>query len=460
MHRVCWLTTIAAVCVLALAGAVWCQSWPVTNVYVKVSQDDAGNFSTTAVPSGYWTGPNATWVRGMIRGEDGDGHPSPWPVGKIVRIGPFHEQDPTRNWDMFYGVPPLGYDAYYMHTSHYWGDPVSKIYVGTNFFTDVKMKDIVTLQYSTQVTYRRHDNELPGYTLWGQPPMIEITTDSGSSLQQRTFLYKPWGLDGRGLGAVQLRWQTWDCLRGGFWERINTSVASIGDWQYQLAYKSTEKKLAAPAVGDYTQGYITPPGLVFHNPSGSSFAIRQGAPRRDYDNYSGNTQYSGKGPWCLESLSCHGFFDKVVIGVADQRDPNSGSVLHETRYTFDFENSTAAVPTLAAMNNAPRKLAVVKALENSNLFVLYGKAILTPDYLDGGYTDDLFTIDDGSGAPVRVICPGHGVQMPDGWSTIYVRAEGRLYNYQGEDSRYRYLSPIPQVHEHLLFSRPDMITVY
>jgi len=438
-----------------------CHAWDVTDVYVKVSQDDAGNFTTVATPEGYWIGENATWVRGMIRGEDGAGHSGPWPEGKIVRIGPFHEQDPTRNWDMFYGVPPLGYDAYYMHTAHFWGDPVSKIYVGTNFFTGQKMKDIVTLQYSTQVTYRAHNNEVPGYTLWGQPPMIELTTDSGASAQQRTFMYKPWGLTGMGQEAVQCRWQTWDCrASNGFWERINTSVASIGDWSYQLAYKSTEKKLAAPAVGDYTEGYISPPGVVFHNPSGTSFAVKLGAPRRDYDNYSGNTQYAGKGPWVLESVSTHAFFDKVVIGIADQRD-GSGNVLHETRYTFDFENSTTPVPTLAAMNNAPRKLAIVKAMEDSNLFVLYGKVITTPDFLDNGYVaNELFTIDDGSGAPVRVICPGHTIAEPDGFTTIFARVEGRLYNYQGEDSRYRYEVPIPKVHEHSIFSRPDLVDTF
>ncbi len=456
--------------VLALGSIAECYAWPVTEVYVKVSQDDQGNFTTSTDRPDLWTGPDATWIRGRkqdITYIDAQGHITygSWPEGRIVRMGRLHEYDtPTRRYDSFYGLAPMGADAYFMRTGIGWNNPTSKVYVGTNFFSGTLVKDIVTLQYTAQLTYRGHPDTVDGFTLWGQPPMVELNTDTDATHpQQRVFWCKPWGANALQTSPQgntwEKRWHDLDCTAGGgFWLQGQTSSADChGDWQW-LRGKYPNKALRAPLEGDYTQGYE---GLMLHNPSATSLSIELGA-HQVSSNLNG---YNYQESWILEAEDNWSFFDKVVVGVATGWDTNTPPLpTGEIRYTFDFENSTEPVPTLAAIGNAPRKLAIVQGMEDSYLFVVYGRLITTPDYADNGYVaGELFTIDDGSGAPVRVICPGHMVPAPQGWYDPFVRVEGRLFNLQAVDPRFSYLPPdsvYRQIHEHTIYSQPDLVTLY
>ncbi len=427
---------ICFVLVLAFSSAAFC--WPVTEVYVKVSQDENGVMTTTTNRPDLWTGPKATWRRAVERGKYDGCYRSNDVVAKIVGMAP-----PT-TLDSFYGVAPMGGDAYYMET-HY-SDcgtvPMNKVYIGTDFFSDRAITDILTLKYSTQVRYRAYYGQ--SHTFAGQPPMIELITDSGSSTQQRVFWYKPWGEFGT-TNAMLNTWQEWDCLAsGGYWEQFRiSSTTAKGDWAWLRERYSTNKYLRTPLVGDYMEGGVWDGGIYKeHNNTGTSLCIKQGCGFPWFDK---NQSIA----WWTETCDVHSFVDKLVIGFADGW--QNGVPTGETRYIFDFENRIEPVRVLGALTHKASWNPPVQSMQDSNLFVVFGK-VTTADYVPG-FT---FSIDDGSryrideyGAtvpvPIKVIAWGHDIPMPSEFDNWFVRVEGRIAHTATQT---------------VIYSRPDLIHLY
>lgn len=389
---------------MGLVGAVSAQTWPVTSVHVRVSQDDAGSITTTTDRPDLWTG---TWSRAVEFGKYHNCEVSGTAVGKIVGMGPITGSN------CFYGVPPMGVGAYYMET-HY-SDcstvPMNKVYIGTDFLAGTAITDILTLKYCTQVRYRGFDGQ--SHTYQGQPPMIELITDSGATTQQRRFWYKPWGEFGM-TNVLKNAWQEWDCLTGGHWEAFSTSVNELkGDWAWLKSYKPG-KSLRSPLVGDYMNYYTVVDGnYMLSNNTGTCLAIKQGSGGPAFD------KDGAKPAWWTETSDVHSFVDKLEVGVATGW--NGETPAGEIRYIFDFENGDGVANVIGALSNKASLNQPVQQLQDSNLFVLFGRMV--PDHYEAGIS---FGIDDGTGVPVKVFAPNHQFAQATEFDNWFVRVEGRV----------------------------------
>lgn len=203
------------------------------------------------------------------------------------------------------GTTPAGSGSFQMRTGYSDTDPISKVYLGTNNHSGVPLANITSFKYYTYVTNRDYAD--------GQPPMIELITDSGSSAQQRRFWFLPWGPNGN--QNVQLNvWQEWDLMdANGRWELVGTSSSNyFGNWTWVVG-RYPGAKLATPYVGDYVDPLVN---LQLANQTGTSLSVKIGA---------GKAQDSRYGAWWRTSSSINGFVDLLVIGV-DGVD-----------YVYDFE---------------------------------------------------------------------------------------------------------------------------
>jgi hypothetical protein len=203
------------------------------------------------------------------------------------------------------GAPPAGSGSFQMRTGYSDTDPLSKVYLGTNNHSGVPLANITSFKYYTFTTNRDYPN--------GQPPMIELITDSGTSAQQRRFWFYPWGANGN--QNVQLNvWQEWDLMSAsGRWELVGTSSTNyFGNWSWVVG-RYPGAKLATPYVGDYLDPLVN---LQLANQTGTSLSVKIGA---------GKAQDSRYGAWWQTSSSINGFVDLLVIGIDG------------VEYVYDFE---------------------------------------------------------------------------------------------------------------------------
>ncbi len=212
---------------------------------------------------------------------------------------------PTAQFASGPAAPPAGSGSFQMRTGYSDTDPLSKVYLGTNNHSGTPLANITSFKYYTYVTNRDYAE--------GQPPMIELITDSGSSAQQRRFWFLPWGANGN--QNVQLNvWQEWDLMApGARWEFVGTSSTNyFGDWTWVLG-RYPGLKLATPYVGDYIDPLVN---LQLANQTGTSLSVKIGA---------GKASDSRYGAWWKTSSSIYGFVDMLVIGIDG------------VEYVYDFE---------------------------------------------------------------------------------------------------------------------------
>jgi len=116
------------------------------------------------------------WVIGIQQGVNGGWDPPYVPQPAEMPIA-----------DFVYGPgqPPAGDGSLHMQVFYSDNDPLSKVYIGTNAFSGIELKRITKLKYCTYVQYRDYDRSMP--------PMVELITDSGITVQQRRFWFYPWG---------------------------------------------------------------------------------------------------------------------------------------------------------------------------------------------------------------------------------------------------------------------------
>ncbi len=154
------------------------------------------------------------WVIGIQQGVNGGWDPPYVPQPAEMPIA-----------DFVYGPgqPPAGDGSLHMQVFYSDNDPLSKVYIGTNAFSGIELNRITKLKYCTYVQYRDYDRSMP--------PMVELITDSGITVQQRRFWFYPWGENAGPNGAGNVRmgqWQEWDLLDpAGRWEMTFTSTSNL-----------------------------------------------------------------------------------------------------------------------------------------------------------------------------------------------------------------------------------------
>jgi len=363
------------------------------------------------------------------------GSPTGWALGiehgwNLVSGSWVHANIPTAELALGAAIPPLGFRSLHLNNPYSIGDTayppsylMNKVYVGLNDFSGVSLSDIVTLKYSTYLQYRDY---AASQTFVGQPPQLELITDSGTTTQQRTFYYKPWGMQGN--NNVQERtWQEWDCTAsGGVWVLGQYGGSNVtGDWTWLVnRYGGGTAKLQTPLVGDYSTP-LSPAPYQLSNQSGTSLSIKIGSGHALYNNNYPQELY-GKA-WWPECSGINAYVDKVVVGI---RQPD-GSV---DEYTYDFDDpAMTPLKSPVAMSNRAAAEPVVTSQCGVRPIVIYGKVGNgVGDYHAGLY----FHVYDGSmnadGSPswVRIYSPGNTVPAndPEQFYVPYVIAKGRLDN--------------------------------
>lgn len=242
----------------------------------------------------------------------------------------------------FVAYPPgsTGVGSLELHNFAAYADPQSKAYAGTNNHTGVPLSQITSFKYRSYLRWR--DYGLPGEasgTPYGQPVMMELTcvNSADPAQQQRTFVYKPYGVFGMD-NQQPLQWQEFDLMApGGRWELLHTSSTNqYGDWNWVLG-RYANLTLSAPYVGDYTQ---TPPTGDYHvyNQTGTSIALKVGSGKtlEKFTWWKGGAELF---PWWKEGADIRGYVDQLVIGI------------NGVETVYDFE---------------PELLDSIKAVKNAN----------------------------------------------------------------------------------------------
>lgn len=336
------------------------------------------------------------WVVATQSADDGS------PIAEFVLAGP--------------GQGPAGSGCFHFFTDILTGsDPLEKIYLGTNNHAGVALNDITSFKYYTYVDSRRYDGE--GGSPDGQPPMIELITDSGESTQQRMFLFRPWGWWG-GHRVAKDTWQEWDLMAtddNRYWQMMISGSTNVwGNWNWLKTRYPGTMRIATPFVGDYTQGYLHAPTVYdLGNQAGTGISIRVGSGKAVDKIYNPDTlAWVNPWSWWRESCGIDAYADKLVIGINGE----------ETVYNFGGEAMTVGIGTGACRDH------IMVVGKKNFFFAVFGKVLADP-----APTGSEFYLDDGSNKKIRVLAanmvePGQ-----------YYRAKGTLQWNEGT-SRYDLLS--------------------
>ena len=292
---------------------------------------------------------------------------------------------------------PLGEGFLHMETHYSDADVLSKVYFGANILSGKELSRITSFKYSTFVGYRGYDNVEGSPD--GQPPMIEITTDSGSDAPQgRIFVYKPWGPWGESLSKIAMNtWQEWDLMASdGCWNVVNDGRSAYsGNWDWlKNLYRPGTMKIATPVVGDYVDSYDAEWRLA--NQSGTGLSIKIGSGKAFERQDDGHHNY-----WWKESASIDGYVDKLTIGISG------------VETTYDLEPPVIRTVVIRGANT---QQAIINDAKQNFKFTVFGEVTDTDYY-------SFVTLDDGSNRTVKVLA-ANLVVAPG----TYVRATGVLDN--------------------------------
>lgn len=294
--------------------------------------------------------------------------------------------------------PAVG--AFYAATGSSQNDP-SQVWIGTNHYTGVYLKDITKLQYTA---YTFYGGDIPNSVV-SEPIQLQLAVRKDLTYH-RCLMYRPWGL-GRPPGGDPNnhtnfdKWQTFDCLTQGVWYDPIGSDWS-GTWT-QLLARYPNALLVVPCGG---AGYKWPLNSIcngsmqFVTGTGTSLNFQVGA-RASTTTYFTN--------WWKESINFRGLLDSFTIAVKDA----NGAV---TETTWDFE---AGQPQQAVfITNPATRDPIIDQAKSSFRFVVFGDvdSVLSPDW-------SRFNLRDSSGSLVKLWAPGSTASYYDS-----IRACGALDN--------------------------------
>jgi hypothetical protein len=301
---------------------------------------------------------------------------------------------------------PAGTGAFHMKTLSQTLPPgqVQKVYLGTNNYTGVALNDITAFKYYTYLGAR--DFEFAGVEKepGGQPPLIEIITDSGDgSFQQRRFQYRPYGWDGQYHVSLGV-WQEWDLMAPEaadgqkHWEMSYQGSSNCwGDWNWLKSRYSGTMRFSTPLVGDMVDGWD--PDWYLGNESATSISILVGPGMTSAKVWNPFQTEVKSFQWWREGSGIDAYTDKLLIEV------------NGVQTIYDFEGGRVVGMSTRDATSGLMATGIPGPLK----VVLWGKVLAFPAP-SGSY----FYMDDGSGVEIQVMAT-NTAQAGEYW-----RAEGSL----------------------------------
>jgi len=200
-----------------------------------------------------------------------------------------------------YGNPPLGTGSFHLRVGYSDKDPLSKVYLGTNSFSGIRLDKITQLKLWACPRWNDFKD--------AQPVTVELAVDKSGNL--RLFTFKPWGNAPTGYYG-RLSWREINLMAPrGAWQMTNTSSVDYkGDWTW-LVGRYPGAQLVTPPTADWPAGTM----------SGTSLSIKIGA---------GKSGDDGHPWWWYESCGCNCYVDKLTVGYL-----NDGG--QEVVTVYDFE---------------------------------------------------------------------------------------------------------------------------
>ncbi|MGC8862234.1 MAG: hypothetical protein ACP5R5_05585 [Armatimonadota bacterium] len=359
--------------------------------------------------------------------------------------------------DMAPGQSTIGRGAFYASTGTGGGTTAlgaGQIWLGTDQFTGVRLRDITKLEYTT-FTYVCGNGPAPSQNDYcRQPIQLQLAVQLTPGGQWAYLMHRPWGMIGQNDGNDVLHmgfWETWNALGSDLWY-VAYDESSVGQqWTWaEIIMNHPDAVLATPPVG--TKWDVPFTG------TGCSLNFEVGARKRANAVVFGLTNYS---TWWKESEGFRGYVDKFTIEAIDNSDPqNPVTIIPET--TFDFEGSNPVTRTVFMTNRAAWDTCISLNRDENYMFSdqqflpspqehqgsfvkLFGKVV---EYTDFGQP---FRIDDGSGRSVKIVAPGHTIPPPSEFDPdIYVEATGTLHQILWPDEQ-------PPINDRTLTCRPENV---
>lgn len=326
------------------------------------------------------------------------------------------------------GPRPPG-SVYGKEASIWDGTPTSS-WLGTNDYNGTPLADITKLEYSVFMYRRGCEPSVEHAHYASQPFQIQIVTKTNTG-NYRYLMYRPWGMSreqphGSEGGEKTMVWRTHDAVLVGTWYEAWTQTRyEDGDgtsgWDKVLAAFPGAVIEAVSGIGDTWP----PTGAYCPTPTGCSLNFVLGARANSWNPYANDDPPGAGDAWWRESYNCEGSMDNFTIGI---RQPD-GSVV-ETTYDFDVplpflltgsHNYSGPMPVYGMNNRAlidnpyrtwwiplnsatdPDWMKWSIANRNSAYEQIWGVVLFDNAY---NMMDGVFSLDDGSGIPVRVHSPG------------------------------------------------------
>ncbi|MGB9620019.1 MAG: hypothetical protein ACPL7K_06380, partial [Armatimonadota bacterium] len=238
--------------------------------------------------------------------------------------------------------PPMGYGSFFMKVFPYYGQPddppcgervlhttddLPRVFLGTNELKGVALNDIISISYYACLNSREYWGQQGAGAPYGQPPMIQIHTDSGTTTQERIFAFFPHGGPiGRGSASSSYdtevgKWEYYEATSSGsYWELYNSASPNFyGNWNWvRSRYGDAQNPMRIVQP-------VTAPRIEDEYPAkcatGAGFNIKIGSYRLDETN---------RTSWWKQACGVSGCVDAIrIVWIKD-------GVTYDKTWNFDI----------------------------------------------------------------------------------------------------------------------------
>ena len=274
-----------------------------------------------------------------------------------------------------------------------------------------------------------YGNKLIRYWHYPKQPfeIVLMVQKSSTNTSRRTLIYRPWvpPNDWHLTSNPYNQWVKHNALTEGRWCIAQGGVI-VGGVTYPYGYVGTWDQvkgalssavIAAPIMTSAGwDGNSNPPGDPAATATGKALNFFAGARVEQATALYGEASYA----WWTDQYHFGGYLDNVTVEIVNKTDPqNPVTIIPKT--TFDFEPLAAKPPV--AINGRAARDPLATAARNSYRFTACGVVV------DETFSTDDFEIDDGSGMPIKVLCPNH-VALTGTYSGAFVVVVGDV-SYDG-----------------------------